>query len=93
MTSLKGLGLSPKRLALTNAIAEVQWFDSNCHHGWHDDDTPTRTVCRSVGYVVRDDAKEIVLSESIDLMISSRFGCTNAIPKEAVIETKYLRRK
>ena len=84
---------SKERLALTNRVAEVTWIDSSCRHGWHDEDSHTITNCQSIGYVTSNDEDGIVLTESIELGSGSKYGCSTAIPKSAIVKVTYLRNR
>lgn len=83
------MNILPEHEAMTNIVAEVDWVDANTTHGWHEDAEAPITMCRSIGYVIRDDDDAIVLAESINLCYGKEYGCTTAIPRFAVKAVTY----
>lgn len=71
-------------------LVEVEWEDSNSHGNWGSKDEYaklTTAQCRSVGYLLRSDRKEIHLVQSVDTKgkmadsISIPRGCVRRIKR------------
>lgn len=73
-------------------MVEVEWIDSLGQHGWHphdaDDDLLDELACRSVGYLVQDDTRGIVIIQSVQK--DSRDNSI-AIPRVAIQKVTRLR--
>lgn len=70
---------------------KVNWVDSHILYGWHDkDDSYSSTECVTVGILVANDKKNIVvaLSESLE-----QRGDSITIPKGCVKKITYLEEK
>jgi hypothetical protein len=78
-------------------LVEVDWIDSCAHSGWRsfvdarDDSLPSS--CRSIGYMLRRDAKVLVLAQSIDATDEGdeRFADVLAIPAAVVRRVRRLK--
>jgi hypothetical protein len=70
----------------------VKWVDSNTSHRWLDhDDVRTLHVFEvlSVGFVIREDERELLISETTgntDNGQQATLHCPTAIPKVAILE-------
>ena len=74
-------------MARARKIVHIEWVDSATHSGWHNTAHDPRGVahCQSVGMVVRDNEKEIVIVQSwSDDETVAKVGESIAIPKAAV---------
>jgi hypothetical protein len=66
---------------------EVEWVDSHGMEGWHPTDDAVALLdklrCRSVGYLVADDERGVViaLGEGSEQLLSSM-----AIPRQAIVK-------
>ena len=70
---------------------EVKWLDSCHHQGWHEI-SETKNYhpahCRSTGYLIRNDDKEILMAMNLQ---STNAGDFMSIPKCAIKEMKELK--
>lgn len=71
-------------------IVEVEWEDAATTHRWHNENQhPTVSPCRTVGYVVKDDGGGILLAHGLDQTESTTtevtsFDCETIIPRSAI---------
>ncbi len=80
-------------------MAEVIWRDANSRNGWTNIEDAYNTLapswCKTIGYVLRDDAKEIVLAGSqspADLYSRAQVTELMAVPKDWVGKITYLKK-
>jgi len=86
--------INKERLAKTRRVAEVEWEDSHTTHGWTDvEPAHDGYSIRTVGYVLQDNDRGLVLTESIntDQETSAPWGCTMSVPRSAIRKVTYLR--
>ena len=84
-------------------IVEVEWEDAATTHGWQHKDQLLNCAeqCRSLGYVIEDNERYILLTESetSDTEKEPRegirpypYGCSILIPRSAIRKVTELRR-
>jgi hypothetical protein len=80
-------------------IVEVTWEDCAGSHGWQNaHDIPSPMLIKSVGYVHRDDAVALVITEAItakNVQVGTtvrEYGCASTIPRSQVRAVKILRK-
>ena len=82
-------------------VWEVEWVDSTVTHGWgktKDVDDEREDNITTVGFLVKDDEKRLVLTASSVHMPTeeydrhTRFDCLQTIPKCAVRKMKRMRK-
>jgi hypothetical protein len=64
----------------------VDWVDAAHRDGWHDPDDLGDfgiSVCRTVGYVLRDNEEEVWLAQSVDIR-HGNVDAVMAIPRRAI---------
>lgn len=77
---------------MTERIVEIRWQDTATAHGWHSGTDPINpSMCRTVGYLIKEDDEAIVVVESMveaepddELQTLKRFGCSTSIPRSAI---------
>lgn len=79
-------------------IVEVEWEDCAVRHRWQDMASrfPNALRAHSLGYVLQDDEKGIVLTESLDeddAVEDQLRGCTTIIPRSAIHKVIELKRE
>ena len=76
-------------------MVEVEWVDSAGRSDWHELDEASRLLerlaCRSVGYMVIDNADGIVLTQGVGAM--GLWLSSMAIPRSAIRNVTTLRRR
>ena len=85
--------LNPERVAKVARIIEVDWEDSSGQHSWHSDEEFSDSNIRTVGYLLSDDKRGILVTESVELQKGAMYGCTTSIPRSAIRKVRYLRGK
>jgi hypothetical protein len=67
-------------------IVEVEREDSSARHGWSEGPVKLHCACRTVGYVIEDDDRSMVLAfgRDDDENSGSPFHCTIVIPRSAI---------
>ena len=77
----------------TTEIRLVRWVDAAHKGGWLDPEYELEdfgvSECRIVGFVVREDDREILLAQSVDDR-HGRLDAVMAVPKVAVVESIFL---
>jgi hypothetical protein len=82
-------------------VWEVEWVDSTSTHGWEKNGEARELqpdISTTVGFLVADDTKRIVISSSTVHMPESeygnhaRFNCPQAIPKCAIRKARRIRK-
>ncbi len=81
---------------MNERIVEVEWEDTNTRHHWQrtSEPLPVNYTIRTLGYVLEDSKKRLVVTEAFDDSpedIRDR-GCTTSIPRSAVRKVRELRR-
>lgn len=70
-------------------ILEIFWYDSWANTGWRNDEQQGTTVssfnCSTIGYLVNEDAKHIVLAQTLSLN-DEQHGSIFVIPKVNIIK-------
>ena len=84
--------MTDDRKRYTNRIAEVTWTDSATADGWDDEIIEAAYEVYSVGYIIKEDDRQIVISQAISLT-HNPFCNQTVIPKIAVTKIRDLRNR
>ena len=84
--------MTDDRKHYTNRIAEVSWVDSSGHDGWHEEFNEIADKITSVGYVIREDDKQVIIAQAISLT-HNPFCSQMSIPKVAITKIRNLRNR
>ncbi len=73
-------------------LVEVRWIDSTFHTGWRKADRPLPelTICRTVGYMVSDGKKTVVVSMNSEK--DGDYSETMVIPRSCVRSVRRVKR-
>lgn len=70
------------------SLVEIEWLDHAGKAGWQRDVEITPMICRTVGYLLKDDKKFIVVTQ--DLTENDSYGYQMCIMKNCIKSMKVL---